>query len=641
MILKTHRRSLVLVRRVFDSKHRTEPVIRTLPQKPPFGLAEPVDQPFLRATPESQGVSSDLLADLVCALHQDASLDQHSIMILRNGKVIAEGSFGAYDQRLWHVTHSACKSITGLAVGMLIDEGKLHLDDRIVQIFEKRAPRISLLTHKNMTVRHLLTMSSGIIFNEFGSITEKDWVRSFLDSSLISEPGKRFFYNSMNTYLLSAIVREVSGQGLMEYLQERLWIPLGIRKIFWETCPEGIEKGGWGLYIRPEDLAKVGQLVLQKGRWKDRQLISEQWIQEATSVQMTTSAKMGGFDYGYQTWVGHSQDAFLFNGIFGQSVVGYPRTGILVVSNAGDDELIQQNNYFRILNQYFSSGVNPGITDAGGLPENPDAFQRLQTALEHLRQDKPAMIFKRLTGREISAAGRPGTQEIHGGSFPQSDVSCLCQALDGRTYLVDPSDATAVGLMPLLTQVIQNNYTRGLKSISFALRDGVFHVIVTETDECYGLPVGFDAALTADLVFHGEPYRVAVAGRLTTDEDNTPVLKLRISFLEIANTRILKIFFHDDLIVTRWTEFPGKPCLTAGLAFIRKELKSYPMLDNLVTKADNDFVRYKIGKAMEPEVTARLIKNDTPVDLQAGRRDDGEDNLHTRLSQHRKERQKY
>ena len=307
MILNTHRRTIVLLRHVFDHKRQTEPIIRTVPQKPKWNPAESIEQPFPRATPESQGLSSDRIAGFIAALHADPVLDQHHTMIFRHGKVVAEGSFGAYDHHIWHITHSECKSITGLAIGMLIDEGKLSLDDRIVEIMDEHVPRLALLTHKNMTLRHLLTMSSGVTFNEFGAITETNWIKSFFDSSLIFEPGSRFLYNSMNTYMLSAIVEQVSGKGMMDFLQGRLWQPLGISNIFWETCPQGIVKGGWGLYIRPEDLAKVGQLIMQKGRWQERQLVSEKWIAEATATQITTPANMGGYDYGYQIWVGHGQ----------------------------------------------------------------------------------------------------------------------------------------------------------------------------------------------------------------------------------------------------------------------------------------------------------------------------------------------
>lgn len=633
MILNTHRRTIVLLRHVFDHTRRTEPIIRSAPQKPRCRLDEPIDQPFPRATPESQGVSSDRIADFILALHGDPELDQHGTMVLRHGIIIAEGGFGAYDQKIWHITHSECKSITGLAIGMLIDEGRLKLEDRIIDVMEEHVPRLAFLTHKSMTVRHLLTMSSGVTFNEFGAITETNWIKSFFDSSLIFEPGKRFLYNSMNTFMLSAIVRQVSGQGLMAFLQDRLWEPLGIRNVFWETCPQGIEKGGWGLYIRPEDLAKVGQLVMQKGRWQDRQLVSEKWIAEATAAQITTPANMGGFDYGYQIWVGHEQTSFLFNGMFGQIVIGFPESGLMILSNAGDNGLIQQGRFFQHLDKHFPAGLmaeSPAI-----LPERPESCQRLQMALARLHEDKPIHVFDRLAESALTAA--PPCSPTESGQTAQptqptqttqpkqteqtaqtaQPVLCrhslqpqardlLCSLLDGKTFAADPGESAAVGLLPLLTQVIQNNYSKGLASFTFSLQDGLFYVTLHEVDQSFALPVDFKSARTVDLDYHGEPYRVAVTGRFTTDEEDIPVLRLRISFLEIANSRIVKIFFRGDRIETHWSELPGKSCLTAGLAFIQGELKTFPMLDNILAKADNDFVRYKLDKAMEPVVKAYL-----------------------------------
>lgn len=590
MILNTHRRTIVLLRHVFDHTRRTEPIIRSASQKPKCRLNEPIEQPFPRATPESQGVSSDRIADFILALHGDPELDQHGTMVLCHGKIVAESGFGAYDQKIWHVTHSECKSIIGLAIGMLIDEGRLKLDDRIIDILEAYVPRLAFFTHKNMTIRHLLTMSSGVTFNEFGAITETNWIKSFFVSSLIFEPGKRFLYNSMNTFMLSAIVRQISGQSLMEFLQDRLWEPLGIRNVFWETCPQGIEKGGWGLYIRPEDLAKVGQLVMQKGRWQDRQLVSEKWIAEATAAQITTPANMGGFDYGYQIWVGHEQTSFLFNGMFGQIIIGFPESGLMILSSAGDNGLIQQGRFFQHLDKHFPAGLI--ADDQAILPECPEACQRLQMALARLHDDKPIHVFSQavLCRHDLQPQAR----------------DLLCSLLDGKTFAADPGQSAAVGLLPLLTQFIQNNYSKGLASFAFSMRDGLFYVTIHEVDQSFALPVDFSAVRTLDLDYHDEPYRVAVSGKFTTDEDDIPVLRLRISFLEIANSRIVKFFFRGDRIETRWSEIPGKSCLTAGLAFIQGELKTFPMLDNILAKADNDFVRYKLDKAMEPVVTAYL-----------------------------------
>jgi len=177
MDLKTNRNALSLLRQILDHEKAVTPIIATKPQKPPFDTELPILQPLPRSVPEKQGISSSRIATFFQALRQDETLDIHSIMILRNGHVIAEADFGAYDHKVWHVTHSACKSITGLAIGMLIGEGLLDLDDKITDIFEKKVAPLAFIWLKNLTVRHLLTMSSGVLFSEAGALTEKDWVK--------------------------------------------------------------------------------------------------------------------------------------------------------------------------------------------------------------------------------------------------------------------------------------------------------------------------------------------------------------------------------------------------------------------------------------------------------------------------------
>ena len=258
MDLVTDSRALSMIRQLMDNTSTTRPVFEQKPQKPKFRPSE-IKMPFERATPESQGVPSAHIADFLNALREDRTLDMHGVTVLRNGKVIAQAMFGAYDPNVWHITHSECKSITGLAIGMLIGEGKLSPDDRLIDLFAGRVGKLNALTHRNITVKHLLTMTSGVSFNEAGSVTETDWVKCFFESAVPSEPGTSFNYNSMNTYLLSCVVRQVTGQGLTEYLTPRLFEPLGIENFFWEKCPMGNEKGGWGLYILPEDIAKIGR----------------------------------------------------------------------------------------------------------------------------------------------------------------------------------------------------------------------------------------------------------------------------------------------------------------------------------------------------------------------------------------------
>ena len=578
MDLRTHRNALILIKHLFDRKVSTVPCIETSTQKPPFGYTEEIVQPFPRSSPEAQGISSEYIAKYLTALNRDKTLDMHHIMILRNGYVIAEGSFGAYDIKTWHITHSECKSITGLAIGMLIDEGKLNLDDKVVKIFDKSIPKMALLTHKNMTIRHLLTMTSGIVFNETGSVTETDWVKCFFESAQKHEPGKYFNYNSMNTYILSAIVKQISGQNLTDYLRPRLWEPLGITRIFWETCPKGIEKGGWGLYIRPEDIAKIGQLFLQKGNWKGRQLISEAWIRESTTEREKAPEYFGDYNYAYQIWTGRGVNSFLFNGMFGQNVLGFPDTNMLIVSNAGNNEFFQQSNFYRLTNRYFSGNFRPGKI----LHESRGAYKLLRETLRSL-------------GQEV----RPKNKYA-------SAVREFCHKMNGRTYTAEPEEAVAVGVLPLFAQAIQNNYTQGLKNISFSLSGKDFFLTISETDEKFRLPLGFDTARYTVLSFHGEAQKVGVFAKLTTDEDDTTVLKVRISFLEIANTRIFKIFFHPGKVIIKCSENPGRPYLDDAWDRLKTEVKTGALVDAMIAKADSDFIKYKIRNALEPEITAYL-----------------------------------
>ena len=171
------------------------------PQKQKFPFDKPYEQPFPRATPESQGISSDMLADLLRDLDTSNYTDMHHFMVLRNGKVICEANFAPYRSRIWHVTHSMCKSITGMAIGLLVEKGKLSLDENIYDIFQKNLGTFTKIFRPKVTVENLLTMTSGITFNESGIVSGNDWLTSYMNSSITGNPGENFLYNSLNTYV--------------------------------------------------------------------------------------------------------------------------------------------------------------------------------------------------------------------------------------------------------------------------------------------------------------------------------------------------------------------------------------------------------------------------------------------------------
>ena len=461
------------------------------PQKPKFPFDKPYEQPFPRATPESQGISSDMLADLLRDLDTSHYTDMHHFMVLRNGKVICEANFAPYRSRIWHVTHSMCKSITGMAIGLLVEEGKLSLDENIYDIFQKKLNTFNKIFRPKVTVENLLTMTSGVTFNESGIVSGNDWLTSYLNSSITGTPGENFQYNSLNTYVLSAIVTERTGQSLTEYLEPRLFAPLGITRYFWETCPKGITKGGWGLFLCTEDMAKLGQLYLQKGKWNDQQIIPEFWVEVSTAKHKESIE--GTFGYGYQLWMEARPGSFEFNGMLGQNVIVYPDMNMVVVTNAGNNELFQNCVMLNIIRKHFPRNFHP----ADILPENPCAqtlLNRLTAELENGIQAPQTLPSLRKGGWKKNPPGlrrstntRPNTWNYVKG-LPAPNPYQFTQQLNGKVFELSPQ---SIGLFPLFIQIFHNNMTEGVQKISFTCEKGNFSVNFLESGEWHNIPTGF------------------------------------------------------------------------------------------------------------------------------------------------------
>jgi CubicO group peptidase (beta-lactamase class C family) len=264
----------------------------------------------------------------------------HSFMILRHGNVIAEGWWKPESADDQHILNSVSKSFNSTAVGLAIEEGKLNLNDRVLKFFPEDAPPNPSENLKAMTVRDLLTMTGGQD-TEPKAIGGDPSVKQFLAHPFVYKPGTHFLYNTMGAYVLSAIVTKVTGQTTLEFLKPRLFEPLGIENPKWLTSPEGNSLGGYGLYLRTEDIARFGQLYLQKGSWNGRQLIPKDWIKQATSKQVSNdheSHAQIGIDwqqgYGYQFWR-CTHNAYRGDGAGGQFCVVIPDQDMVVAMTAG------------------------------------------------------------------------------------------------------------------------------------------------------------------------------------------------------------------------------------------------------------------------------------------------------------------
>ena len=296
----------------------------------PLGAA---DSP--RSAPEAQGVSSKAVLAFVEAADRDID-SLHSFMLLRHGHVVAEGWWTPYAAATPHALYSLSKSFTATAVGIAEAEGKLSLDDSILGLFPKDAPATPSANLKAMRLRDLLRMSTG--HQAEPKLTPAEpWAKTFLAQPVPFKPGTHFQYNTPATYMLSAAVQQATGQTTLDYLRPRLFEPLGIRAPTWETSPQGVSTGGYGLSVRTEDIAKFGQLYLQKGKWDGKQLVSAAWVEAATARQTSNgSSPKSDWDqgYGYQFWRCR-HGAYRGDGAFGQYCVVLPKQDAVVAITGG------------------------------------------------------------------------------------------------------------------------------------------------------------------------------------------------------------------------------------------------------------------------------------------------------------------
>ena len=569
------------------------------PQKPNFPFDAVYEQAFVRATPESQGISSDLFAALLRELDASKDTEMHHFMALRHGKVICECNFAPYPKGMWHITHSMCKSITGMAIGMLIEEEKLKLDENIYDIFPDHINAFSKIFRPVITVENLLTMTSGVTFNESGIVSGNDWLGSFLNASVNGKPGTEFQYNSLNTYVLSAIVTKRTGETLTEYLTPRLFGPLGITKYYWETCPKGITKGGWGLFLCAEDMAKLGQLYLQRGKWNGQQLVSEYWIEISTARHLKTQNDTYG--YGYQLWMEQRPGSFEYNGMLGQNVIIYPDMDMVLVTNAGNKEMFQDCIMLNIIRKYFPVNYHP----ADVLPENPLSYsllKRLCGELENGENNNRSTSLRGGWKRNVVSRRKHSDKKysyrISAAVDRPSDHHSFMRAVSGRTYVMKQQN---IGIAPLFVQVFHNNMTDGISEISFTYDAGNFYVSFTEGEVIHKLPVGFGRAADGCVDLHGEHYLVATLGEFARDENDIPVLKLEVTFIEECVKRKAHIFFHEDNgIEIRWNETPGKKMILAGLSSITEELSGNFLYNSLL--GDHNITTELLHRLMEQTI---------------------------------------
>lgn len=297
----------------------------------------------------------------------------HSIMALKNGKVIYEDYFAGTAPDSLHEVYSVSKTVLALAAGFAVEEGRFSVDDKVIDYFPGILPGNVSDTLSSMTIKHLLTMTCGMeetpkLLSAFKGDTSFSWLEEFFASQQAHMPGTEFYYNFFATYILAAIIQKQVGMNIMDYIRPRLLEPLKITDMQWEISHEGICVGGWGMRLCPEDMAKLGQFLLQRGKWKGRQLISSQWIDTMTSnlvdsrpinafvvdrdpIKLSDPANDHTQGYGYYVWQGRAH-TYRMEGILGQFVIVSPARDLVLVitSNSNMDQ-----RYMDIIWKHFSN----------------------------------------------------------------------------------------------------------------------------------------------------------------------------------------------------------------------------------------------------------------------------------------------
>lgn len=430
---------------------------------------------FQRVTPESVGIRSQAVLDMLGELYRQG-IEMHSFMLLRHGKVCAEGAWKPYRPQVQHIMFSFSKSLTSTAVGFAVQEGLLSLDERLIDIFPEESPKDPGENLQKATVRHLLMMGCGHETEiEWGATGDPDWIRAFLHHPFVYEPGSHFMYNTAGTNLLSAILNKKTGLTLTEFLRPRLIEPLGLSDIRCQPMSDGTEMGGAGYSLTIEDMARFVQFVANRGRWEGRQLLNEAWFDMATKKQIENRGAGWGGDpdwqqgYCFQFWRCEPEGVFRGDGAFGQyGIVMTKQDAVLVIQSAS---LKLQ----AVLTAVWEK-LLPGMEEAP-LPENQKEYHILRHRLENLTLN--TMLGVRNPGAEAS--------------------------LNGAVYLPDGPIDACTDLVGGIGKFVPDG--GAITSLSFAFSGTDAALLCTQENDSYEIPLGMEGEFVLTEI-GGVPYGV-------------------------------------------------------------------------------------------------------------------------------------
>ena len=429
-------------------------------------------------------------------LKEASRYEMHSFMLARHGKVAFECYWAPYGPERPHLVHSFTKGLTATAVGILEGEGRLGLDDPVLSFFPEYHIEENGSYLGRMTIRHLLTMTCGHE-TEASRVGCDDPVEAFLRHPCTKEPGTHFFYNSMGTTVLGAIVKRVTGQNLFSFLQLRVFDPLGIQGISCDSCPSGIDQAGGGGHLKTEDMAKIALLYLQDGVWEGRRILPEGWVDHMSGVQFAGSSDRSHPDwedwrqgYGFQVWRCAPPDAFRFDGLYGQFGIVLKEYDTVLVTTCGETDT---QGLLRLMWKYILPALGRG-----------DALAEVSEGREARKAQDIRQMLEMQGFQEIQENHEVRLRDWAGGlkirwkmehAIPQEKAKACLERFDGLRLLF-PDNRESVLPRGRVLNCYTSSWTEkkrnGIRSLAFTLRDGSLSMEYEDNQNHGALPVGTD-----------------------------------------------------------------------------------------------------------------------------------------------------
>lgn len=405
------------------------------------------------STPEEQGMDSGILADMINSI-KEGGKSVNSITIIRNGYLVNETYFYPYQKGFKHFVNSCTKSITSALVGMTVGEGYIKsVNDKVLGYF----PDLNIANvdrrKQNLKIRNLLTMTTGLDWDFITNASTnkmmqtQNWTQFALDQPMKEEPGHTFLYCNGASHLLSAIVQKTTGKSLAELASEKFKL-MGIKDMYWSPSPENVSSGYTGLYMQPDDAAKIGYLYLKKGNWNGKQLIPEKWIEESTKKQVKADWTPIFPGYGYMWWINRF-GGYSAQGQGGDFIFVVPKLDLVVVFTGGIYNLNEMFYPGELMEKY----IVPAVKSDAPLQANPAASESLNKALDMVQTPSPEPA-----GSLPEIAGK-----ISGKPFAMDDSTILTLSFkDNECIIQDLNYMFTVGLDNVYRTVEVGNPVGGL-----------------------------------------------------------------------------------------------------------------------------------------------------------------------------------